>query len=88
MHYYLNLKRCGAGGVRYVRNWLFDLPQVRGAEVFAVDDNCTEVYYEHNQVWHKYRSTVNVMCSHHGPRAKIKHSSTRRLLLDDKVDDS
>ena len=69
MHYYLNIDRCAAGGIRLVSSPLDGLPMVRGAEVFAVNDNCTEVYW-HGDKWSIYKTGRDMTCSSHGYMVK------------------
>ena len=63
-HYYLNLDRCAYGGIRHVRSHLDNKEMVRGAEVVAVDHNCTTVYY-HSERWVPYESGRDIVCSAH-----------------------
>lgn len=63
-HYYLNLDRCAYGGIRHVRSHLDNKEMVRGAEVVAVDLNCTTVYY-HSERWVPYESGRDIVCSAH-----------------------
>ena len=85
MHYYLNMDRYGAGGVRHVRNAFFNLPQVRGPEVFAVNSECTAVYY-HDGIWKQYRSATNIARSHNATGEETTNSSRLALLLDDRTE--
>lgn len=64
MHYYLNLDRCAHGGIRPVASTLDGMPMIRGAEVFAVNNNCTTVYY-HAEAWEPYTSGREITCSSH-----------------------
>lgn len=48
-----------------MRSWLDSTPQVRGAEILAVksvNSECTEVYYNDDGVWKRYRSATNIRC--------------------------
>ncbi|KAL9987610.1 hypothetical protein ACROYT_G001948 [Oculina patagonica] len=56
--YYLNIDRCAWGGVITVRSVLDNTPQVRGAEVLAVNSECTQVYYNDDGIWKRYESTT------------------------------
>lgn len=60
MHYYLNIDRC-AYGERIV---LDHKPQIRGPELFAVNSNCTKVYYVECEIhkWTKYTSAQHIKC--------------------------
>ena len=65
VRYYLNIDRCAYGGVIAVRSLLDGTPQVRGAEILAakyVNSKCTEVYYNDDEVWKRYRSAINIHC--------------------------
>lgn len=62
MHYYLNVDRCAYGGVIAVSSHLDHKPQVRGPEVFAVNFNCSSVYYEMNAKWHAYGTATDFKC--------------------------
>lgn len=60
MHYYLNLPRC-----EYFEKIVLDhKPQIRGPELFAVDANCSKVYYVECDIhkWTQYKSAVNIKC--------------------------
>ncbi|XP_073242440.1 uncharacterized protein [Porites lutea] len=60
MHYYLNLARCA-----YFEHIVLDHnPQIRGPELFAVNPNCTEVYYVECDIhkWTRYNSARNIKC--------------------------
>lgn len=63
-HYYLNLDRCAHGGIRPVGSPLDGKEMVRGAEVVAVDYNCTIVYY-HAEEWTPYASGRDIVCTAH-----------------------
>jgi len=60
MHYYLNIDRC-AYGERIV---LDHKPQIRGPELFAVNANCSKVYYVECEIhkWTQYSSARNIRC--------------------------
>ncbi|XP_068741308.1 uncharacterized protein [Montipora capricornis] len=61
MHYYLNLARC-----EYFEKILLDhIPQIRGPEIFAVNSNCSKVYYVECDIlkWTQYSSARNIRCS-------------------------
>ena len=63
-HYYLNLDRCAYGGIRHTADRIDGTPIVRGAQMFAVDHNCSVVYY-HSTIWKAYRSSRNIRCNSH-----------------------
>lgn len=63
MHYYLNIDRCAYGGIVPVASWWDNTPQVRGAEIFAVNSDYTQVYYEDDGEWHPYRSARDIYLS-------------------------
>ena len=58
VRYYLNIDRCAYGGVIAVRSVLDNTPQVRGAEVLAVNSECTQVYYNDDGIWKRYGSAL------------------------------
>lgn len=60
--YYLNIDRCANGGIRPVASTLDGLPMVRGAEIIAVNHNCTRVYY-HSDKWEPYDSGRDIACT-------------------------
>ncbi|KAL9987607.1 hypothetical protein ACROYT_G001944 [Oculina patagonica] len=62
VRYYLNIDRCAYGGVIAVSSFLDNTPQVRGAEVLAVNSNGTQVYYNDDGIWHPYISARNIRC--------------------------
>ena len=64
VHYYINTDRYAWGGVIAVRSSLDNTPQVRGAEVFAVNAECTQVFYEEDGSWKPYRSARDIHCTH------------------------
>lgn len=48
-----------------MRSLLDSTPQVRGAEILAVksvNSEYTEVYYNDDGVWKRYRSATNIRC--------------------------
>ncbi|XP_074634153.1 uncharacterized protein LOC141892713 [Acropora palmata] len=61
-HYYLNVDRCAYGGTIKLSGGLNDIAnskQVCGPMIFAVNHNCTRVYYYQeapNEGWVKYKS--------------------------------
>lgn len=55
VRYYLNIDRCAYGGIVLVRSLLDNTPQVRGAEVLAVNSDCSQVFYN-DVVWRPYQS--------------------------------
>ncbi|XP_067056496.1 uncharacterized protein [Acropora muricata] len=60
MHYYLNLARC-----EYFEKIVLDhKPQIRGPEIFAVDANCSKVFYVECDIrkWTQYTSARNIRC--------------------------
>ncbi|XP_068709727.1 uncharacterized protein [Montipora foliosa] len=63
IHYYLNTDRYAYGGVIDVHSRLDNLPQVRGAEVLAVNADCTKVYFEEDGIWKPYQSARNIRCT-------------------------
>lgn len=63
VHYYLNIHRCAYGGVIPVRSLLDGTPQVRGAEVFAVNSDCKQVFYEEGGTWKPYISARDIKCT-------------------------
>ena len=63
-HYYLNLDRCAHGGVRPVGSPLDGKEMVRGAEIVAVDQSCTTVYY-HAEEWEPYETGRDIVCTAH-----------------------
>ena len=63
MHYYLNIDRCAYGGVVQVSSWLDNTPQVRGAEIVAVNSECTQVYYHDDGAWKPYKSARDIRCA-------------------------
>ena len=63
VHYYINTDRYAYGGVVTVRSSLDNTPQVRGAEVFALNAECTQVFYEESGSWKPYRSARNIHCT-------------------------
>ena len=63
VHYYINTDRYAYGGVVTVRSSLDNTPQVRGAEVFALNAECTQVFYEESGSWKPYRSARNIRCT-------------------------
>ena len=66
IHYYLNTDRYAYGGVVYVQSVLDNIPQVRGAEVLAVNPEiswCTKIYFEEAGIWKPYRSARNIRCT-------------------------
>lgn len=63
-HYYLNLDRCAYGGIRLVGSPLDNKEMVRGAEIVAVDQNCTTVYY-HSEEWSPYETGRDIVCTAH-----------------------
>jgi len=62
-HYYLNTDRYAYGGVIAVHSSLDNTPQVRGAEVFAVNSECTQIFFEEGGIWKPYRSARNICCT-------------------------
>ncbi|PFX23603.1 uncharacterized protein LOC111332759 [Stylophora pistillata] len=72
-HYYLNLDRCAYGGIRHVRSHLDNKEMVRGAEVVAVDHNCTTVYF-HSEVWTPYESGRDIVCNTHPTKPELKEN--------------
>ncbi|PFX27710.1 hypothetical protein AWC38_SpisGene7593 [Stylophora pistillata] len=56
VRYYLNIDRCAYGGIVLVRSLLDNTPQVRGAEVLAVNSDCSQVFYNDDVVWRPYQS--------------------------------
>ena len=62
VHYFLNIDRCAYGGVIHVSSFLDNTPQVRGAEVLAVNSECTQVYYHDDGIWQPYISARNIRC--------------------------
>lgn len=63
-HYYLNLDRCAYGGIRLVGSPLDNKEMVRGAEIVAVDQKCTTVYY-HGEEWSPYETGRDIVCTAH-----------------------
>lgn len=63
-HYYLNLDRCAYGGIRPVGSPLDGKEMVRGAEVVAVNHNCSIVYF-HSEEWTPYSSGRDIICTAH-----------------------
>lgn len=63
-HYYLNLDRCAYGGIRLVGSPLDGKEMVRGAEIVAVNHNCSTVYY-HAEYWTPYLSGRDIVCTAH-----------------------
>lgn len=63
IHYYLNTDRYAYGGTIHVCSRLDNLPQVGGAEVLAVNADCTKVYFEEDGIWKPYRSARNIRCT-------------------------
>ena len=63
-HYYLNLDRCAYGGIRPVGSPMDGKEMVRGAEIVAVNHNCTSVYY-HSEEWTPYDSDRDIVCTAH-----------------------
>lgn len=63
-HYYLNLDRCAYGGIRLVGSPIDGKEMVRGAEILAVNHNCTIVYY-HSKKWTPYKSGRDIVCKFH-----------------------
>lgn len=63
-HYYLNLDRCAYGGIRLVGSPLDGKEMVRGAEIVAVNHNCSTVYY-HAEYWTPYVSGRDIVCTAH-----------------------
>lgn len=65
VRYYLNIDRCAYGGVIAVSSLLDNTPQVRGAEILAV--NCEpgrkKVYYNDDGIWKHYGSATNIRCT-------------------------
>ena len=60
MHYYLNLARC-----EYFEKIVLDhKPQIRGPEIFAVDANCSKVFYVECDIrkWTQYNRVWNMRC--------------------------
>lgn len=60
MHYYLNLARC-----EYFEKIVLDhKPQIRGPEIFAVDANCSKVFFVECDFrkWTQYTSARNIRC--------------------------
>ena len=61
-HYYLNVDRCAYGGTIKLSgglNHIANSKQVCGPMIFAVNHNCTRVYYYQeapNEGWVKYKS--------------------------------
>ena len=60
-HYYYNIRRCEIGGKVQIDKE----PIIRGPIVFAIDDQCTKVYY-FSQGWKEYASARNIHCYAHG----------------------
>ena len=63
VHYYINTDRYAYGGVVTVRSSLDNTPQVRGPEAFALNAECTQVFYQLNGSWKPYRSATNIRCT-------------------------
>jgi len=66
VHYYLNTDRYAYGGIIPVRSLLDNTPQVLGAEVFAVNSECTQIFFEEDGTWKPYRSARNIHCTNLG----------------------
>ena len=61
VHYYYNIRRCEiGGGVQTEKE-----PIIRGPLVFAIDDQCSTVYY-FSKGWKEYVSARNIQCYSHG----------------------
>lgn len=63
-HYYLNLDRCAYGGIRPVGSPMDNKEMVRGAEIVAVNQNCSTVYY-HAEGWFPYETGRDIVCTAH-----------------------
>ena len=61
VHYYYNIRRCEIGGKVQIDKE----PIIRGPIVFAIDDQCTKVYY-FSKGWKEYASARKIHCHAHG----------------------
>ena len=76
VHYYYNIPRCKIGGGLQ----LHKEPVIRGPLIFAVDEQCDNVYYfTEGKGWSKYISARNLTCSRHGNEC-FKDSIDRSFL--------
>lgn len=63
IHYYYNIDRCHIGGAIQINKQ----PIIRGPLVFAVDKECSKIYYfVDGSGWRNFNSAKNMTCSSHG----------------------
>ena len=79
MLYFLNTNRCIYGDVRRVRSLLDGRKPVRGAEIFAMTSDCSQVMYHAKGQWSPYISAKNIRWTKN-PNVGRKSVSEMELL--------